>query len=475
MKSKIIILISLLATLALVMLLGMQLYWVNTAANIKEQNFEHNVADAISNVIYKLDKIETVKVLNKRSKTFSKDSLFLSSLDSVKRFFAKYYLSPIDSLKESEKFDKLLKKSYVLNNVLQKIIEYNHFQLLENKVKIKELDSLISIELKNKNIRIKYEFEIYSPQKHMMLLQKTGKYTAELLNNSYKYNLFPEDIYLPSEYLYIYFPKRTTYIFTHMWGILLISGVLVGILVYIFTYTIFILVRQKKLADLKTDLLNNLTHEFKTPISTISLACEALGDKDLQRSSELFNNYVEVIKEENKRLGLMAENVLLAAIIEKGNLRLNRNPLSLHNLILNVIKNISLQVNSRNGLIVSELKAYNDVVNGDREHLSSVIYNLIDNAIKYSSNNPNIKVSTQNIEDGIIISVADNGIGINRINQKKIFENLYRVPTGNIHDAKGYGLGLSYVKAIVEKHGGSISVESQIKKGSTFNIMLPFY
>lgn len=475
MKGKIIILIGFLATVAIIALLAMQLYWINTAARIKEQNFEHNVSNAVTNVIYKLEMIETAKIIKLKLKNSPQDSAYFNSVDSLKRLLSKYYHNSKDRLELQLKFDRLLKKSYSGNIATPNFLNIEHSQIIENRINARELDSLLNIELRNKGIKTPYEFGIFSPHRHMLLLQKTGNYTSELLEKAFKYNLFPGDIYMPPEYLHIYFPKRITYILTHILGILLLSALLVGILVFIFTFTIITLVRQKKLSELKSDLINNLTHEFKTPISTISIACEALNDKDIQKSSSNYNNYVNIIKEENRRLGVMAENVLQAAIIDKGHLRLKKLPMSLHDLIKNVINNISIQVEKRNGFITAELDAYNDKIHADQEHLASVIYNLLDNANKYSPNNPRIKVKTENIEEGIIISVSDNGIGISKANQKKIFEALYRVPTGNIHDTKGYGLGLGYVKAIVEKHGGSISVESELKKGTTFKVLLPFY
>ena len=444
----------------------MQLYWINTAAKIKEQNFEHTINQTAENVIYKIQKVEATKSINKEIKSYPNDSTFLNSLDSVKKFFYNHYSGANFQLQTSNL--KLLK------DVIENILNYDHFRLIENKIKVKELDSLLHTELKNKGINISYEFGIYSPSHHMLVLQKTGKFTDELLKNSYKYNLYPNDIYMPAEYLYIYFPHRETYILTHVWGILLLSALLIATLVYIFTFTINTLIRQKRLDELKSDLINNLTHEFKTPISTISIACEALKDKDLQKSPLVYEKYLNIIIDENQRLEAMAENVLQAAIIDKGFLRLYKMPLSVHQTIESVIKSINLQIENKNGIITTDFQATNDVINADATHLSGVIYNLLDNANKYSQYNPKINIRTENRDEGIIISVSDNGIGISKQNQKKIFDTLYRVPTGNVHDVKGHGLGLGYVKAIVEKHGGNISVDSDIKRGAIFKIWLPF-
>jgi two-component system phosphate regulon sensor histidine kinase PhoR len=259
-----------------------------------------------------------------------------------------------------------------------------------------------------------------------------------------------------------------------MWLLLLVSLVFMLILIFSFYYTISTIFRQKKLSEIKNDFISNMTHEFKTPISTISLACEVLNDKSIEKSPERLSNYVRMIGDENKRLSLLVENILQTAILDKGEFKLKVQDIDLHNLIGQSIVNIRLQVENKGGTIGKELKATRSVVKGDRVHLTNIVFNLIDNALKYTSGEPKISISTRNDEAGIFISVKDNGIGISKENQKRIFETMYRVPTGNIHNVKGFGLGLSYVKAVVEKHKGSIGVESEPGKGSTFTVYLPF-
>ena len=217
-----------------------------------------------------------------------------------------------------------------------------------------------------------------------------------------------------------------------------------------------------------------MTHEFKTPISTISLAVEVLNDKSVEKSQERVSNYVKMIGDENKRLSLLVENILQTAILDKGEFKLKVQSIDIHNLIEQTFTNIKLQVENKEGQITSQLNATKPVINADRVHITNILFNLIDNALKYSKDNPDIIVSTKNDDEGIFISVQDNGIGISKDNQKRIFDTMYRVPTGNIHNVKGFGLGLSYVKAVVEKHGGSIKVESELGKGSMFTLYLPF-
>ena len=255
---------------------------------------------------------------------------------------------------------------------------------------------------------------------------------------------------------------------------LLISIILIIVIVYSFTYTIATIFRQKRLSEMKNDFINNMTHEFKTPISTIALACEALSDKDLRGSGEMLDSYLSMIEEENKRLAGMAEKILQTAVIDKGQLKMNRETINLHEIIADVIKNLRIQVEIKDGEIKRRFKATRPLIEGDKVHVTNLIYNLLDNANKYSPKKPAIRIITENTGSGVTITIEDNGIGIGKNEQKKIFDKLYRVPTGNIHEVRGFGLGLSYVKAIVEEHHGKISLESEPNKGSRFKVFLPF-
>jgi two-component system phosphate regulon sensor histidine kinase PhoR len=255
---------------------------------------------------------------------------------------------------------------------------------------------------------------------------------------------------------------------------LFIAAILILFIILSFIYTILTIIKQKRLSEMKNDFINNMTHEFKTPVSTISLACQALTDDDIVKSEILYKNYLNVISDENKRLGVMAEKILQTAVLEKGQINLRKEPLDIHFIINEVIKNINLQVESKGGKIITELRATSSIINADKVHITNVIYNLVDNANKYTPENPLIILATESNDSGVYFSVEDNGIGISHANLKKIFEKLYRVPSGNIHNVKGFGLGLSYVKTIVEMHNGSVDVVSELKKGSKFTIYLPF-
>jgi two-component system phosphate regulon sensor histidine kinase PhoR len=240
-----------------------------------------------------------------------------------------------------------------------------------------------------------------------------------------------------------------------------------------FSFTILYVFRQKKLTEIRNDFVNNMTHELKTPISTISLASQMLGDTSLPPDRKNISQISRIISEESRRLGYQVEKVLQMAVFDKGQVKLRRKETDLHELIRNVAENYALQVKSRDGNIETSLEAENYILEVDSVHITNVLTNLVDNAMKYCSREPVIRISTRNSKQFLEIAIRDNGIGIGKQDQKRIFEKFYRVPTGNIHTVKGFGLGLSYVKKIIEEHKGTIDVESQLYEGSTFYIRLP--
>jgi signal transduction histidine kinase len=242
----------------------------------------------------------------------------------------------------------------------------------------------------------------------------------------------------------------------------------------LFIIMLFILYRQKKISDIKNDFINNITHEFKTPLSTITLACEALSDEFTISHKKNRNACISIISDENERLKLMVNNILQLAQLKKGQLNLFMEPCNIHELISHICDSFSLLIKSYSGELNQYLYAehYNLMI--DKMHIQNVIVNLIENGIKYSKNQPKIAIHTENDKKNMLIIVSDSGVGISKKSMKYIFHEFYRVPTGNIHNQKGQGLGLVYVKKIVELHGGTITVESEIDKGSRFCIALPF-
>jgi len=424
MNRRFIILTIILMTIALAGLMGIQIYWINNASLVKETNFRRSVNEAITKVVLKVERLEKRKSLEKS------------------------------------------RPEGLLN--INPHLPYEEF-LTKNL-----LDSLIYQELNIRGIDTRYEFGIYKPENEIYLIEKSPNYRKELFEKGYAFPLFQSDIFTPPEYLLISFPNEKRFLLTELWGMLLISLVLIIVIVYSFIYTVSTIFRQKRLSEMKNDFINNMTHEFKTPIATISLACEALNDKEVRKSGEFYSSYINMIQEENKRLAVMAEKILQTAVIDSGQLKMKKELINIHDIIHDVVKNIRIQVEIKDGVIIKGFYASRPNIEGDKVHITNLIYNLLDNANKYTPRKPLIRVGTENTGNGIIITIEDNGIGISKSEQKKIFDKLYRVPTGNIHEVRGFGLGLNYVKAIVGEHHGRISLESEVNKGSTFRVFLPF-
>jgi two-component system phosphate regulon sensor histidine kinase PhoR len=269
------------------------------------------------------------------------------------------------------------------------------------------------------------------------------------------------------------FPEKNQYLFNKVWASLLISVVFIIIIIGTFSYVVYKIIHQKKVSELKNDFINNMTHEFKTPIATVSLATEALQEEKVYSSRETMLRYVGVIQQESKRLGAQVEKVLQLASMEKDNLSLNMQNTSLNLMVESAIERAKFQIEEKNGNFRIKLLAEDVEIMADETHFSNAIFNLLDNAIKYSLDAPEISLKISVINNKLVISVKDKGIGLSKDQQRHIFNKFYRVPTGNLHDVKGFGLGLNYVSYIVEAHKGEIKVESQLNKGSNFNIILP--
>ena len=273
--------------------------------------------------------------------------------------------------------------------------------------------------------------------------------------------------------LHLFFPDKNRFLLHNLLGQFALTGLMLAVIAWGFFTAVIGAARNKRIDRIRRDLMNNLTHELKTPISTIGLASEALKDPDMQKNAESFNYYIGLINEENKRLGMLVENVLQASLADSGKMQLFKQVLNSHDLIREVVKNVAIQVRKHGGKVQLELEAEDPLVFADKIHLSNVVFNLIDNAIKYADGELLLQISSRQTTDGVELRFQDNGIGIAKEHLGKVFDRLYRVPTGNVHDVKGFGLGLSYVKTVVDRHQGSIRVESEPGKGSTFVLVMP--
>lgn len=519
------------ACLALIGLIAVQMYWINNAIGISNQRFDQNVNEALNKVVVKVDKENTAAKITKRfnlrtqgirthTQQDSLGTIFQTITDSsyqndfgvkknninvkiyeqytsdsagilVKRERQKSYSGDsassdfslnseihlpdhIQQFHSSELQNELFKnRDNMVNDIFDELVSINIYNDYNPSVDSLLLDSIICSELAEKGITANYIFgveETLQPENDTTLLSERLKL---LYASKYKINLSPDNVFITPQYLSIHFSNQQNYILQSLLLMLSISIIVIILIIYSFYYIVSTVFKQKRISEIKNDFISNMTHEFKTPISTISLAAEMLSDKTITNTPEQKSKFIKMIGNENKRLGILVENILQTAILDKGELKLKFQDLDIHNLIEQTISNIKLQVDNKEGEVSTQLSATATTIAADRVHITNVIFNLIDNALKYTTEKPVIHVSTKNNDTGIFIAVKDNGIGINTTDQKLIFDTMFRVHTGNVHTVKGFGLGLSYVKTVIEKHNGTITIESAVGEGSTFTVYLP--
>lgn len=362
------------------------------------------------------------------------------------------------------------KKTFYLNYLIERMFTTNPVDDISLRLNLKMLDSLLAVNLNASGIDTNYTFNILRDTSvHHKFKQTSANYDVSLTSAEHSVTLYPNDV-IPSEYkLLVTFPGQNLLVWKDMAGTIFASIFLVLIVMFAFFFAVRTIYQQKQLSEIKNDFISNMTHELKTPISTISLACEAVRDPDLQNNHEMLSSFIGMIDTENKRLGKLVENVLQTALIDKGKLKLNREKSSIDQLLKQVVDSFQIRYRDKGGsIIIDKADAIEFAV--DRIHFSNVIFNLLDNSLKYNQNQPEVHIVLSKLGEGFTIEVIDNGIGIRKEDQKRIFEKLYRVPTGNVHDVKGFGLGLSYVSSIVSLHKGKINLKSTPGKGSTFKI-----
>ncbi len=519
-------------------LIAVQLYWIDNSISLRREEFREDVNTALNRAINGMERDKTVDYIRSHSlgsrlfeqlsrhsgtehsqivqRTTTRDTIIQkdgqkiqmqvvekeksdtsTGLRAQERFFSRIvqneynentgeasiniYLD--DSISLSFKptmFSEEIsrgQKALMLDEILSDMFAFRGYEPLEKRVNIKRLDSLLAAELANRNIKAEYQFVIAGLDRKALLFKNDSSQenALQILDEGYSINLFPGDFLNEPAFLFVYFPHQDSYLLGKMWSVLSVSAVLILIIIGAFYYTLLTIFRQKKLSSIKNDFISNMTHELKTPISTIGLATEVLSDEEISISDTQRSNYIRMIREENKRLGILVESVLQSAVIERGELKVKTEALELHELLHDLVQNFEIQVQQRGGILQYLPSSQEAWIMGDRVHLTNVFYNLLDNANKYSPDMPEIKVQTRVLNHSVQVLVSDKGMGISRENQRKIFERLYRVPSGNIHNVKGFGLGLSYVKAIVEKHGGTVEVDSESGRGSTFILEIPLH
>jgi two-component system, OmpR family, phosphate regulon sensor histidine kinase PhoR len=418
-KNSTIRFIVILAALSIVGITITQIYWIRRAFDLKEAEFERTVNTALYNVAHQI-------------------------------------------------FD-INKTPPPANNPVKQLSTNYFVVMVNNEIDAGLLEFLLRNEFEKRGIIADFEYGVYDCSSERMVYGnyvplKTAKekITAKNLpkwsNQSY--------------YFGVQFPNRAAHIINQM-GIWSFSSIVLLLVITFFAYTLFVILKQKRLSEVQKDFINNMTHEFKTPIATISVSAEVLKDPGIIHQPERLRNYAGIIEKENTRLKQQVERVLLMARLDKEAMDLKRERVDIHQIIADSIRHHAMALQERKGGVESQLAATHSTIEVDKYHLASVFNNLIDNAIKYCKEIPQITIRTSDRGKGCQIEVMDNGIGISQEHQRRVFKKFYRVPTGNIHDVKGFGLGLSYAKTVVEAHGGEISLESELGKGCSFRIYIP--
>jgi len=414
MNRKVITVIIILTSVSLVAALFTQLFWVRDTWLLKEDQFNNSIKIALKSVVNQL--MTTQEVYTAQN----------ASIDSD--------------------------------------LYHDHPDLF-SVVDPENLDSLLHEEFSSMEINEDFTYGVYRSADKLFVMGKYNGNLQQLLDSPHWVSLSclcQAERYL----LAVYFPHQKSMILSQMIILPVMSGLFLMVLIFSFFFTIYTVLKQKKLSEMKTDFVNNMTHEFKTPISTISVSSEMLAKDAIINHPEKVKKYAKIIFDENSRLKNQVESVLQIAIIDKEAYKLKLKEVDVHEIIRECLGNFKLQISERNGNLEANLDAVQHMVIADKDHLANIINNLLDNANKYSPENPVIRVKTVNTNRKLQISVEDRGIGISKENQKHVFKKFHRFQTGNIHNAKGFGIGLFYVKTLIEKMGGTVELKSELNKGS---------
>ncbi len=349
----------------------------------------------------------------------------------------------------------------------------NELKPIAERLDRQELDSIVTFSLQQSGIELEHAYGVMATDIDSLLFAAPSEYSEPLKQSRFRVPLFPHDVFSEPTDLILHFPDHSVYLWRQMLPLVAPTVVLMLIIVGCFFYTIRTILSQRRFARLMVDFINNMTHEFKTPISTVQLASEAISRHDVIGDREKVDHFNRMILNESRRMRSQTDKILQMAVIEEGDYELKKEPIDIHRVIREATEAMTLHVENRQGKIESVLGAERSTMMADAIHFGSVIQNLLDNANKYSPEKPYIRVATFNADGYLIISVSDNGIGIKPEDQKMVFDKYFRVPRGNLHDVKGFGLGLSYVKLMTEAHGGLVSLESKPGEGTRVELKFP--
>ena len=516
MKKKTIWIIAIIMGLSFVVLLGLQLTYIQEMANMKKEQFDESVNRALYQASRNLELNQTLKYLEKdvnetERKAFKHDSVGTRSGDlddgTVQHshqysvigkdgtIYSSFELKTIatrpsqmpkamilrsdrNSISEASKsLQEIVKNRYVYQKALLDEVVYNILyqaseKPLKERINFRLLDQDIKAELMNNGINIPYHFTVTTQDGREVY--RCPDYTGDGIEYTYSQVLFRNDPANKMGVVKIHFPDMSSYIYSSI-RFMIPSVVFTLVLLVTFIFTIVVIFRQKRYSEIKNDFINNMTHELKTPIASISLAAQMLNDKSVTKSEKMMEHLGGVINDETKRLRFLVEKVLQMSMFDKKKAVFKKKELDLNEMVENTAKSFSLRVEHTGGKIYTEIEAIDSTMYVDEMHFQNVIFNLMDNAVKYRKMDKplDIYLRTWNDDEHLYLSIRDTGLGIKKENLKKIFDKFYRVHTGNVHDAKGFGLGLAYVHKVVDLHDGEIKVESEYGKGTTFTIKLP--
>ena len=513
-----------LMTISLLGIIVVQGYLINASFKNKDEQFKYQVKQVIANVSKNLEGQETYTFLSRFNKLKDSIGKIPQQSELLKFFYVEKNgitnetiiysnsIIPEDYSISSSFFDKNKDSTKLKNFVSKRVTEVYNKNSFDNsnlqnqavpsekieksgrmdildkaqyeiyfkdiaatrsitqRVSNKQLYNLLATELSGYGIKTPFEFGIYSNGLATKVKSEKFKYNKK---NTYDIPVFTDNDGVSKYQLLVSFPQKKQFLISDLIGIALLAFLFTAIIIVAYYSALNQLNKQRHISQIKTDFINNMTHEFKTPIATINLALDAIKNPKIIDDKEKVFRYLQMIKEENKRMHAQVENVLQISRLEKRELDITKEAYNVHDIIEDAIEHVSLIVEDRQGTININLKATQTNVLLNDVHFTSVLVNILENAIKYSPEKPIIDVSTENIKNFIIIKIKDQGLGISKISQKKIFDKFYREHTGDIHNVKGHGLGLAYVKRIVDDHHGEVMVESEKGKGSTFIIKLP--
>ena len=459
---------------ALLGIIFLQSYWISNAIELKREQFDVDVKTSLNMVakelqekeLEELNRMEELLTVSEQIKLDARSSFTKSKID----------LSALGQNKEG------------LSGLTKDYQDFRRFkpQSLGDRIEPQALENLLSRELGTRNIDTEYDYEVYATFNGVPpeLVISNGTYaiaaaaTSEVteLPEEVK-ELSKEEYHVPlfdnAGKLVVSFPQRSRFILEKVFYPLIAAVFFTAIVLFCFVYTVQVILTQKKVSEMKTDFVNNMTHEFKTPIATISLAVDSIMSPMILSKEDKVKRFADIIKQENKRMLSQVEKVLQMALLDKKDFKLNLDYVDLHEVIEQAVVNSHLLAEKRGGYVIADLQASKSRIEGDVTHISNIIHNLLDNANKYSIETPEISVRTRDVPNGVEVVVKDNGIGLSKEARKNIFDKFYRVHTGNVHDVKGFGLGLAYVKTMMTAHKGQIDVKSELGKGSSFILTFP--